>query len=117
MIDTVDPAHMPPVSWRDYRVEAESRSEVAILVWRIVAEFIGDTTTPLEAVGVALWVPAEQYVRAHAGEAEQRTIPWERRDDEVIVRVLMDLGLESDYWRIKCSEQHKAFEDNQKEDA
>lgn len=119
----VNPEHMPPESWTDYRREADNRDEIAILLWRIVAEFIDDTKPLAVPEGTTWWAHAEDYIREHAEEAEQTTILWRDRGaytpipgalvplhQDVITLVLIDLRLDGDYWRIKRSEQHMAFD-------
>jgi hypothetical protein len=105
----VNPDHMPPPSWPDYRHLADNRVETAILIWRIVAEFIGDRAPlPIDIDAGEPWAVAEDYIRQHAEEAEEQT--WESR---VIMQVLMDLSLADDYGRIKSGHQHMAFDHDQ----
>jgi hypothetical protein len=104
---------MPPESWSDYRQIADNRDEIAVLIWRIVAEFIHDTQPLVAEPGRALWEVAERYIFDNAEAAEQQTIQYGRcrPRGEVITEVLTELSLADDYWRIKRGEQHMAFED------
>jgi hypothetical protein len=104
----IRPDQVPVQSWTDHAHSATTRGEIAVLIWRVVAEFIGDTT-PLDISGLAPWSAAEDYIRAHAEEAESETIMYHHGLPEVISGVLIPLGVYDDYWRIKRDEQHMAF--------
>lgn len=100
--------------WSTFRAISNSRAEIAVLVWSIVATFRNDPAelyvSDMSDDEVAEW--CEAYVREHAEEAEQVTIAYGRHkpSGEVIMEVLAELGLSDDYMRIKRNEQHMAFE-------
>lgn len=106
----LDPTTLHRDMWQHQRTQLETRSDVAVMIWAIVADFTGDVT-PLQVLDDDAWRPAEAYIREHAAEAESRTIEYGGRPHEVIVPVLNELSLADDYLRIKRDEQHMAFED------
>lgn len=114
---TITPSLLPLRDWREYRGLAVTRSDIAVLVWAVVAEFCHDNVslTVSTMQGAQLWQPCESYIRDHAEEAEKQTIEYGRMRTvgTVIMEVLTDLELADDYLRIKRNEQHMAFEDGE----
>jgi hypothetical protein len=108
------PHLLPHRDWREFRTlfrtGAGERSDIALLIWAVVAEFTQDTSPLVVPDGVEIWKRAEPYIREHAEAAEQATIDYNSRPDEVIMGVLAYLDLADDYLRIKRNEQHMAFE-------
>lgn len=103
-----------PDFWSTFRVISHGRTEIAFLIWSVVANFCNDAAElallDMSDEQVAEW--CEQYIRDHAEQAEQTTIAYgrQRPSGEVIMEVLTELELADDYMRIKRSEQHMAFE-------
>lgn len=84
------------------------RVMIALLLWRIVAEFCHDAEPLRPGPGQTITIAAEQYVRSYSSAAEQEDAEYEG-ETEVIVYVLHRLGLDADYQRVKRDTQHMAF--------
>ena len=100
----------------EMRPYVTERVEIAVLVWRVCAEFLGDVEPIIEKPGQSMTETAEEYVRERAAEIESRTLSWispftGRRDYQaVVMQVLDEFALADDYLRIKANAQHMAFE-------
>jgi hypothetical protein len=85
------------------------RVVIAVLLWRITAEYMLDREPLHPAPGQTITQAAEQYVRDHWGEAEGHGIAVDTIDNQPISRYLDSLSLYDDDRRVRNSDQHKAF--------
>lgn len=85
------------------------RVVIALLVWRIVAEFTRDPAPLQVPPDQTITATAERYVMDHADAAEQEDIEYDG-ETEVITYVMNRTSLLDDYLRIKHNVQHMAFE-------
>ena len=86
--------------------ETGSRTEIALLVWRAVAEFIHDHEPLTQAPGLTLAETAEAYVKEHADEAMGCTLDYPGR---LIYPVLHNHSLHDDFDRMRLGCQADAF--------
>lgn len=84
------------------------RVVIAVLLWRITAEFAHDDEALHPAPGQTITDAAEQYVRDHWVEAESNGVVIDGFSTP-ISRYLDSLSLYDDYRRVRASDQHKAF--------
>lgn len=81
--------------------EGTPRVVIAVLLWRVTAEFAGDTSPLVVPSGHSITDTAEQYVRAHWQDAELSNATRQC----TIREFLDDLGLLDDYKRVKQDQQ------------
>lgn len=82
------------------------RVVIAILLWRVTADFAHDDAPLTITPGTSISETAEQYVRDHWEEAEANE---SAQLGPLISRFLDDVALLEDYTRVKQTRQHMAF--------
>jgi hypothetical protein len=86
--------------------EETPRVVIAVLLWRVTAEFAHDHAPLMVANGASISETAEEYVRGHWEDAETNQAA---RTGQLISRFLDELGLLEDYIRVKQGRQQLAF--------
>lgn len=86
--------------------EETPRVTIAVVLWRVTAQFANDAAALKITPGASISETAEQYVRDHWAEAETNQ---SARPGLLISRFLDDVGLLEDYTRVKQQRQHLAF--------